>query len=151
VTTVDVDPARAAIAERLGVAFAAPDAAPRDADLVIHTSANAAGLALALECAGDEATVVEASWHGDEACAVPLGGAFHARRLKLISSQVGNIACARRPRWTRRRRLQTAARLLVDERFDVLLGEEGPFAELPRHLPRLFARDAAGIGALVRY
>jgi NADPH:quinone reductase-like Zn-dependent oxidoreductase len=151
VTTVDVDPARAAIAERLGVAFAAPDAAPRDADLVIHTSANAAGLALALECAGDEATVVEASWHGDEACAVPLGGAFHARRLKLISSQVGNIACARRPRWTRRRRLQTAARLLVDERFDVLLGEEVPFAELPRHLPRLFARDAAGIGALVRY
>ena len=151
VTLVDVDSTRAALAKRLDVAFADPKSAPRDADLVIHTSATAAGLSLAFECAGDEATVVEASWHGDDACEVPLGGAFHSRRLKLVSSQVGNIACERRPRWTRRRRLETAARLLLDERLDALVGEEIPFAELPRHLPRLFARGAAGVGALVRY
>ena len=36
-------------------------------------------------------------------------------------------------------------------RLDALLGEEIPFAELPQHLSRLFARGAAGIGALVRY
>jgi threonine dehydrogenase-like Zn-dependent dehydrogenase len=151
VTAVDVDSARGPIAARLGVAFADPSSAPRGADLVIHTSATEAGLSLALECAGDEATIVEASWHGENACKVSLGGAFHSRRLKLISSQVGDIACSRRPRWTRRRRLETAARLLADERLDVLLGEEIPFAELPQHLPRLFARGAAGIGALVRY
>ncbi|HLL29106.1 MAG TPA: zinc-binding alcohol dehydrogenase [Xanthobacteraceae bacterium] len=151
VTAVDVDSSRAAIAEKFGFAFAEPKRAPHGADLVIHTSASEAGLSLAFECAGDEATIVEASWHGENACEVSLGGAFHSRRLKLISSQVGNIACTRRPRWTRRRRLQTAAQLLADERLDALLGEEVPFAELPRHLPRLFARDAAGIGALVRY
>ena len=151
VSAVDIDSARRPVAERLGVAFAEPKSAPRDADLVIHTSATAAGLSLAFECAGDEATIVEASWHGEDACEVSLGGAFHSRRLKLVSSQVGDIACTRRPRWTRRRRLETAARLLVDERLDALLGEEIPFADLPQHLPRLFARGAAGIGALVRY
>src|SRR6202171_664324 len=151
VTAVDVDPARGSVAEKLGVAFADPGSAPRGADLVIHTSATEAGLSLAFECAGDEATIVEASWHGEDACHVSLGGAFHSRRLKLVSSQVGDIACSRRPRWTRRRRLETAARLLVDERLDALLGEEIPFAELPQHLSRLFARGAAGIGALVRY
>jgi threonine dehydrogenase-like Zn-dependent dehydrogenase len=151
VTAVDVDAARRPLAERLGVNFAGPSSAPRDADLVIHTSASAAGLSLAFECAGDEATIVEASWHGEDACEVSLGGAFHSRRLKLVSSQVGDIACARRPRWTKRRRLETAVHLLADERLDALLGEEIPFGELPRHLPRLFARGAAGIGALVRY
>ncbi len=151
VSAVDINSARRPVAERLGVAFADPASAPRDADLVIHTSATAVGLSLAFECAGDEATIVEASWHGEDACEVSLGGAFHSRRLKLVSSQVGDIACARRPRWTRRRRLETAARLLTDERLDALLGEEIPFADLPQHLPRLLARGAAGIGALVRY
>lgn len=151
VTVVDIDPTRRKIAEKLGIVFADPKAAPRNADLVIHTSATEAGLSLALDCAGDEATVVEASWHGEGACNVSLGGAFHSRRLRLISSQVGDIACNRRPRWDHRRRLETAVRLLADERLDALLGEEIPFAELPKHLPRLFAHGAAGVGALVRY
>ena len=34
---------------------------------------------------------------------------------------------------------------------DALLGEEIPFEALPKELPRLFAKDAAGVGALVRY
>jgi hypothetical protein len=71
--------------------------------------------------------------------------------LRLVSSQVGEIATARRPRWNHRRRLEAAVRLLSDDRLDALIGEEIPFNELPKHLPRLFARDAAGVGALVRY
>jgi threonine dehydrogenase-like Zn-dependent dehydrogenase len=151
VTIIDIDPSRGMLAKALGVAFSEPISAPRDADLVIHTSASQAGLALALECAGNEATIVEASWHGEGACNVSLGGSFHSRRLRLVSSQVGDIACHRRPRWTQRRRLETALRLLSDERLDALLGEEVPFAELPKLLPRLFAHNAPGVGALVRY
>src|SRR5262249_48387992 len=56
VIAVDVDPARAAIARHLGVSFSAPKQAPREVDLVIHASATSAGLALAFDCAGDEAT-----------------------------------------------------------------------------------------------
>lgn len=151
VTVVDIDPARKTLAERVGAVFADPKSAPHNADLVIHTSASEKGLSLAIECAGDEATVVEASWHGASACQVALGGAFHSRRLRLVSSQVGEIASARRPRWNHRRRLEAAVRLLSDERLDALVGEEIPFQELPKHLPRLFAHGAPGVGALVRY
>jgi hypothetical protein len=47
--------------------------------------------------------------------------------------------------------MEEALRSLADDRFDVLLGEEIPFADLPRHIPRLLAPDAPGVGALVRY
>ncbi|MGL4727700.1 MAG: zinc-dependent alcohol dehydrogenase, partial [Bosea sp. (in: a-proteobacteria)] len=65
VTLVDIDASRASMAHDFGFGFALPDAAPREADVVIHTSASAAGLALALDCAGLEASIVELSWHGE--------------------------------------------------------------------------------------
>ena len=44
---------------------------------------------------------------------VPLGGAFHRRRLKLVSSQVGQVAPSHRRDWTHRRRLDAALGLLA--------------------------------------
>jgi hypothetical protein len=79
------------------------------------------------------------------------GGAFHSRRLKIVSSQVGSPPTFRRPRWNNRRRMEAALRLLADSRFDALLGEEIPFSELPRALPRVLAAKAPGVGAYVRY
>ena len=38
VTLVDINPARAELARKLGVSFARPEAAPADCDLVIHAS-----------------------------------------------------------------------------------------------------------------
>ena len=73
VTVVDIDAGRASIAEAFGAAFATPDKAPDNCDLVVHTSASAAGLATALRLAGDEATVLELSWYGANAVTVPLG------------------------------------------------------------------------------
>lgn len=131
VTLVDVNPDRADLAKALGLDFAAPDDAPVDCDVVINTSASSAGLALALSSAGQEATVVEASWHGDSAVTVPLGGAFHSRRLRVISSQVGHIPAARLPRWTYGRRLSKALELLRDPRLDVLISGETAFEDLP--------------------
>jgi threonine dehydrogenase-like Zn-dependent dehydrogenase len=130
VTLVDVNPARAGLAEALGCGFARPEAAPGDCDLVIHASASGAGLATALAAAGLEATVVEASWHGDRAVAVGLGGAFHSRRLRLVSSQVGLVPAARRARWSNRRRLEAALRLLADPALDALISGETAFGEL---------------------
>jgi NADPH:quinone reductase-like Zn-dependent oxidoreductase len=151
VSVVDIDSSRKKLVETMGAVFTDPKSAPHDADLVIHTSASERGLALAFECAGKEATIVEASWHGADACKLALGGAFHSRRLKLVSSQVGEIASWRKPRWNHKRRIEAAIRLLADARLDALLGEEVPFEKLPQNLPRLFAQDAPGVGALVRY
>lgn len=151
VTLVDVEPSRAAIAAKLNTRFALPDDAPGEADLVIHTTASAAGLSLALKLAGIEGTIVEASWFGTGMVSVPLGDAFHSRRLRLISSQVGNVCASRAKRWTTRRRLEAAIGMLSDPRLDALLGEEVPFAELPQQLSRLLSPQAPGLGALVRY
>ena len=110
VTLVDINPARAELARALGVGFASPKSAKGDCDLVVHASGNPAGLATALALAGEEATVLEMSWYGDAPVTAPLGGAFHSRRLRLISSQVGQIAPSHRPRWSHGRRLAAAAR-----------------------------------------
>jgi threonine dehydrogenase-like Zn-dependent dehydrogenase len=126
-----VNPARAALAEGLGCRFAAPDAAPEGCDVVIHASGASAGLATALAAAGLEATVVEASWHGDRAPQVPLGGAFHSQRLRLVSSQVGQVPAARAPRWSRRRRLEAALALLADPALEALISGETAFDDLP--------------------
>jgi 2-desacetyl-2-hydroxyethyl bacteriochlorophyllide A dehydrogenase len=151
VTLIDKEPTREALAGKLGANFALPSAAARGFDVVIHTSASDAGLALALDIAAFEGTIVEASWYGDRTVGVPLGGAFHSQRLKLVSSQVGSVAPSQRARYTHRKRMEEALRLLADDRFDVLIGEEIPFEELPHHLPRLLAPDAKGVGALVKY
>ncbi|MDF2995935.1 MAG: Alcohol dehydrogenase zinc-binding domain protein [Xanthobacteraceae bacterium] len=138
-TLIDLDPARAALARALGVGFALPDAAPQGADVVLHASASAAGLATALACAGDEASVVELSWYGEGMVAAPLGGAFHALRLRLISSQVGRVSTGRRPRWPHRRRLAKALELLRDPALDALLSKPVPFTTLPARMAGMLA------------
>ncbi len=132
VVLVDPVAERAGLAAALGCGFAAPEAAPMDCDVVIHTSASAAGLATALGCAGMEAVVVEASWHGAGETPVALGGAFHSKRLRLISSQVGAVPPARAPRWTYRRRLETALGLLRDPALEGLISGESGFDDLPK-------------------
>lgn len=153
VTVIDVDDSREALVRKLGLRFATPGHAreSRGADVVFHASASAAGLSTALSLGGLEATIVELSWYGAGDVGAPLGEAFHSRRLRLISSQVGHVAANRRARWTFSRRLAKALALLQDDALDALIGEEVPFEELPQALPRLLAPGAPGLTAVVRY
>jgi len=151
VTLVDVEPSRSELARRLGVGFAAPGAAPGDCDLVFHASGTAAGLATAVNLAGMEATVLELSWYGTDDVVVPLGGAFHSRRLTLISSQVGQVASSHRARWTFKRRLGAALELLADPRLDTLLAPAIKFQELPLRLPDILAPQSGVLCQLVDY
>jgi threonine dehydrogenase-like Zn-dependent dehydrogenase len=145
VTAIDTDMGRAPLVASLGARFARPEQAPGEADIVFHASATAAGLATAINCAGLEATVLEMSWYGDKAVDVELGGAFHSRRLKLVSSQVGQVAASRRPRWDYRRRIELAMRLLAQPVLDQLVAEEIAFEDAARELPRVLAPGAQGI------
>ncbi|MEP6837341.1 MAG: zinc-binding alcohol dehydrogenase [Bradyrhizobium sp.] len=135
VTLIDINPNRVELAGKLGVNFAEPGNAKGDCDLVVHASGSPDGLRTALELAGDEATVLEMSWYGDAAVTVPLGGSFHSRRLRLVSSQVGRIAPSHRARWTYNRRLAAAIALLSDHRLDALLTPAVTFGDLPQRLP----------------
>jgi NADPH:quinone reductase-like Zn-dependent oxidoreductase len=135
VTLIDISPTRSELARALGVGFARPEAASGDCDLVVHASGHPAGLDTALRLAGDEATVLELSWYGDAKACASFGGAFHSRRLRLVSSQVGRIAPSHRPRWTHARRLAAALALLADPRLDALLAPAIAFHDLARRLP----------------
>ncbi|MPZ57121.1 MAG: dehydrogenase [Rhizobiales bacterium] len=151
VTLIDVNRARAGLAKSLGVGFAAPGAAPADCDLVVHASGTSAGLATALGLAGEEATVLELSWYGAGDVAVPLGGPFHSRRLRLTSSQVGRVAASRRPRWTHGRRLGAAISLLADARLEALLAPPIAFVDLPPRLPDILGPGSGILCQVITY
>jgi hypothetical protein len=130
-TVVDVNPARAAIADALGLRCVTTPPVDVDADLVVHASGRPEGAVTALSVAGVEATVVEASWYGTREVALPLGERFHARRLTLRSSQVGRLSPTHAPRWTHARRLSLALDLLRAPELDTLISGESRFDELP--------------------
>jgi threonine dehydrogenase-like Zn-dependent dehydrogenase len=151
VELVDLDPGRRQVAHRLGAAFALPDEATGERDLVVHASATSQGLRRCLELAAAEATVVELSWYGDDPVTVPLGEAFHSRRLVLRSSQVGAIPAARRGRRTFAERLALALDLLDDPALDVLITGECTLAELPEVMPRIAGGELPTLCHRVRY
>ncbi|MCX7892138.1 MAG: zinc-binding alcohol dehydrogenase [Burkholderiales bacterium] len=151
VELVDVNPRRAELARVLGARFALPASARGDADLVVHASGAPEGARVALELAGFEATVLELSWYGTREVALPLGGRFHAQRLALKSSQVGNVAAAQRARWTRERRLDLALALLDDPALDALVTGEDRFADLPQAMARLATAAGDTLCHRIRY
>jgi threonine dehydrogenase-like Zn-dependent dehydrogenase len=143
VTVVDINPGREAIADELGISFRTEVPAAADADLVVHASGQPEGLTSALAIAGIEATIIEASWYGMRRVTLPLGEAFHSRRLTVRSSQVGRIPPDRAPRWTRQRRMALALELLRDPVLDALITGESAFDDLPEVLATL-SRDPGG-------
>ena len=150
VQLVDADPARAKTAEALGVDFALPEDALGERDLVVHASATEQGLARALELLAAEGTVVELSWYGDRKVGLPLGEAFHSRRLTIRSSQVGTVSPARANR-SYADRLALALGLLADPALDALITGESAFEELPEVMPRLASGEIPGLCHRVRY
>ena len=151
VTLIDIDPSREALARAMGIGFATPDAAPADCDYVFHASATAEGLTTALNIAGDEATIVELSWYGSGIVSVPLGGAFHSRRLKIVSSQVGKVAPSHRASFTHHQRLEAAITLTAHPHLDALLTPAVSFRDLPEVLPDILKPRSGVLCQLINY
>lgn len=94
-------------------------------DVAIELSGNAHALNQAIELTGFDGTIVVGSWYGTGAQPIELGGHFHRRRIRLVSSQVSSVAPRLSGRWSRQRRIDLAwdaiARLepqrLVTHRF----------------------------------
>jgi len=151
VTLVDVDVSRAEVADALGAGFARPDDAAGGCDLVVHTSATAAGLQCSLDLLAPEGTVLDLSWYGDAEVRLSLGGAFHAGRLALRASQVGMVSPARRMRRTPGDRLTLALELLRDPAFDAIVTGESRFRELPGVMARLAAGSLPALCHIITY
>ncbi len=139
VVLVDRNTARLALAERLGVAFAEAGRLDGMFDVLINASASGEALGEALDHAGREARIVEASWHGEGHVSIPLGGAFHSKRLSIISSQVGSVPASRQARWDYARRLAKALDLLKDDCLACLISGESRFGDLASEYPDIIA------------
>jgi threonine dehydrogenase-like Zn-dependent dehydrogenase len=137
VELVDVLPERVEVAAALGVRFATPANASAERDLVFHASGHPQGLTTALELAAPDTSVIELSWFGDVPVTLPLGQAFHVRRLSLRASQVGSVSPNARRRFSFRSRLELALSLLADPRLDLLFSDETAFDGLPDTMQRL--------------
>lgn len=137
VLALDIDPTRSAVAGALGLSFAEAPPSGDEFDVVVHASGHPDGLVTALGLAGFEATIVDLSWYGSTPVAVPLGEAFHSRRLIIRSSQVGSVASAQRGRWSYTRRMAKALELLTDPVLDILIDGESRFSDLPATMAAL--------------
>lgn len=151
VQVIDTDAGRASVAQNLGAEFSLPREARPDNDIVIHASGAPAGVPTALELAGQEARIIEMNWFGDKPVTVPLGQAFHARRLTLRSSQVGCISPRQAPRWSHADRLKLAIGLLNDPVLECLISGESPFEDLPQVMAQLSERPQGALCHRIRY
>jgi len=116
---------RRAMASSLGVAAAAPEElGKQEVPLVIDASGNPDAPAMALNMLAHEGTLLVASWFGTKPVVLPLGGAFHRRRLIIRSTQVSTVPARLSATWTRSRRRLEAIELL----------SELPLAELCTHV-----------------
>lgn len=139
VVLVDANAARETLANRLNIDFAKAGTLSGEFDVLINASASGEALSEALALAAFEARIVEASWYGDSLLHLPLGGAFHSKRLSLISSQVGAVPPGRRARWPFARRLAKAMQLLRDDRLDALISGETPFERIVDAYPTVLS------------
>jgi threonine dehydrogenase-like Zn-dependent dehydrogenase len=151
VTLVDVDPSRSAVADALGVGFALPADAEAEQDLVVHTTATAAGLQTSLTLLAAETSVLDLSWYGDREVRLSLGARFHTDRLGIRASQVGTVSPARAARRSTTDRLRLALDLLRDPAFDALLTSTSSLADLPAVMARLADGDTRTICHTVSY
>lgn len=101
-------------------------------DLVYEVSGSPAALDLAIALCGFDGRVVVGSWYGTKKAAVDLGGSFHRRRIRLISSQVSTIAPELSGRWNKARRFEVVWKMiqrlkpsrLITHRFDLAQAAE---------------------------
>jgi NADPH:quinone reductase-like Zn-dependent oxidoreductase len=152
-TLIDIDPAKAARAETFGARFKSASEISDlkdDFDCVFNTSGHGAGLVTALAIAGFEAKIIELSWYGASEVTLPLGQAFHSRRLQIIASQVGQIPPHRRARFDYARRMRVVGKLLNDVRLDTLIGERFAFEDAPARFAEVIARRN-GSAQIIRY
>ncbi|HEY2592600.1 MAG TPA: zinc-binding alcohol dehydrogenase [Chloroflexota bacterium] len=123
----------------------------KDFDIAIEASGNAAALDQALTSVAFGGTVVVCSWYGTKPVPLLLGGAFHRRRLRIVSSQVGTIDAALQPRWTYARRLAVARDLLPQLQLEPLISHRIPFARAAEAYRLVDQQPEATVQVLLTY
>jgi 2-desacetyl-2-hydroxyethyl bacteriochlorophyllide A dehydrogenase len=98
----------------------------RGVDVAIEVSGSPAALQACIDAAAFAGTIVVVSWYGTRDVGLSLGGRFHRRRLRIVSSQVSTLDPALAPRWDRARRAALVSSLLQELPLDELITHRFP-------------------------
>jgi 2-desacetyl-2-hydroxyethyl bacteriochlorophyllide A dehydrogenase len=152
--------ARRRAAARLGVHAVAPEhlagavdeaTAGRGVALLVEASGNPEALAHSLAVLAHEGVALVCSWYGTKSVPLPLGAAFHRRRLVIRSSQVSTIPAELGSRWDRARRRTAAQALLSELPLEVLATHEFPFERAADAYAALARSEPGLLHAALRY
>lgn len=132
-TCIDPAAARREQALALGATRVATpeDGLDNDFDLVYELSGRPAVLDDAIQTAGFSGRVVIGSWYGNKHAPLHLGGAFHRKRIRLLSSQVSTIDSRHLGRWDKARRFDLAWQMLAELPLDGLITHRLPVEDAP--------------------
>ena len=119
--------------------------------LLVETSGRPEVLADSLSLLGHEGVALVVSWYGTKPVPLPLGGAFHRRRLTIRSTQVSSIPSAQQAAWTRRTRLERARELLAELPLETLATHEFRFEDATEAYAALDRGDEGLIHAALGY
>jgi 2-desacetyl-2-hydroxyethyl bacteriochlorophyllide A dehydrogenase len=157
-TVVGADPSadRRALADSLGIPAVEPGEVPsrlpaEGVPLLLELSGSPAALAGALDLLAHEGTALVGSWYGHRPVELPLGGAFHRRRLTIRSSQVSTIPAALSARWDVARRRRAAVALLGELPLAALATTEFAFADAAAAYRALDSREPGVFHVALRY
>ena len=159
VFAIEPSPVRQTLAHNMGVdAVFAPGALLADQiwaanggrapDVAIEASGAGAALQSAIDLVADDGTVVVASWYGTKPISLQLGGHFHRGRVRLLSSQVGQLNPELGRRWNYARRTDTVLNLLPRLPLVDLITHRIPFADATTAYD-LLDKQAAETGQIV--
>jgi 2-desacetyl-2-hydroxyethyl bacteriochlorophyllide A dehydrogenase len=149
-------PDRRAVAERLGVTAVAPEELParlptQGVPLLVELSGAPGALSDGLALLAHEGTALVGSWYGAQPVPLPLGAAFHRRRLTIRSTQVSTIPAWLAPRWDIPRRRRAARDLLDELPLSAFPATEIAFEDAPSAYEALDRRTAGLLHVTLRY
>jgi 2-desacetyl-2-hydroxyethyl bacteriochlorophyllide A dehydrogenase len=157
-TVIAADPSgeRRELAASLGIPAVEPEELPshlprEGVPLVLELSGAPTALAGALDLLAHEGTALVGSWYGSRRVELPLGGAFHRRRLTIRSSQVSTIPAALSGRWDVGRRRRAAVALLGELPLGSLATTEFAFEDAASAYRALDSREPGAFHVALRY
>jgi threonine dehydrogenase-like Zn-dependent dehydrogenase len=119
--------------------------------LVIEASGRPEALRDSLPLLAHEGVVLVVSWYGTKDVVLPLGAAFHRRRLTIRSTQVSTIPARLADRWTIARRRAAARELLSSLPLGALATHTYPVGEAGAAFAAVDRAEEGLVHAALRY
>ena len=121
------------------------------ADLAFELSGNPAALDMAIQVMGFDGRVLIGSWYGQKRAELDLGGVFHRRQLRLISSQVSYVNSCWHLRFSKDRRFQIAWQMLRQHDPAQLITHRFPIAQAAAAYELLTKQPETAVQILFTY